>query len=159
MDARSGRIIGRLSLGYVHCFGQMVSINGGVPISGIMGLSDAFKASSRAGRFMAECVHLARYSVFFSSTIVFIRNPTRGVLIPDFLTGTKLSSCCVSIVRMGNHRTRDFHGLVRGVKVTALVIASVSTASAGVRSKGRGRPSIVATGKGSCGANGPSVGD
>lgn len=105
------------------------AVEGSVPVSSVVNLSETFGAEDETGRFVKRYLKATHCDLFFADGAVLVEGPAERILVPHFVRNREkyafLRRCYVTWLEIGGSHAHRLKSLIEHLGLNTLVITDI----------------------------------
>lgn len=110
------------------------AIDGAVPVSSVVNLSETFGSKDETGRFVKRYLKATHCDLFFADGAVLVEGPAERILVPHFVRKREeyayLRRCYVTWLEIGGSHAHRLKSLIEHLGLTTLIITDIDAKDA-----------------------------
>jgi predicted ATP-dependent endonuclease of OLD family len=110
------------------------AIDGSVPVSSVVNLSETFGSKDETGRFVKRYLKATHCDLFFADGAVLVEGPAERILVPHFVRKREeyayLRRCYVTWLEIGGSHAHRLKSLIEHLGLTTLIITDIDAKDA-----------------------------
>lgn len=129
VSTHSSHIAHEIDFTSLRYFKRKEALNGMVPTSCVVNLSETFGTQDDTTRFAIRYLKTTHCDLFFADAAILVEGPAERMLVPYFIKyhSTKLASCYISLLEIGGSHAHTLKPLIEDLGLITLVITDIDS--------------------------------